>query len=182
MSGNPVASRYAEALFELIKRQGRLEEVSEELGQLAALLHEHQALRRLLVNPGVEVDDKLSVLDRGFPDGWAEELRAFVRMVLAMGRAEALEEIVEVFGELVDAEHGVARVQVRMARPLTDALTATLTARLEGLGYRRIEMTKELDPSLLGGIQVFIGHRVFDGSLRTKLAQLRQRLKTVRVH
>lgn len=181
MIGHPVASRYAEAFFEFAKSQGRLEEASKILRQLAELLKQHELLQALLMNPAIETDDKLAVLDRVLGD-WPEEVRACIRMVLAKDRAETLEEIVEAFGALVDDARGIARVRVRTARPLVDDLKSKLIERLERLGHRHVEMTEETDPSLLGGIQVFIGHRVFDGSLRTQLAQLRQRLKTVRVH
>lgn len=182
MIGNPVAARYAEAFFELVKSQGRFEGASQELEALAGLIREHKDLRRFLVNPGVEPAEKLSVLDRLMGREWSEEARAFVRMVLEMGRAEALAEIAEAFGELVDEARGIARVQVRTARPLTGELKTQLARQLHRLGHKQVEMIEETDPSLLGGIQVFLGHRVFDGSLRTKLAELRQRLKTVRVH
>lgn len=182
MSGHPVASRYAEAFFELAKSQGRLEDVSQDLGRVAGLIDQHPELRRFLVNPDVESADKLSVLNRLMAGEWAEEVRTFIQMVLDMGRAEALAEITEAFGVLVDEAHGIARVRVRTARPLTGTLKTTLTRQLGRLGHKQIEMTEETDPVLLGGIQVFIGNRVFDGSLRTKLMELRQRLKTVRVH
>lgn len=182
MIDDPVAGRYAEACFELVKSQGRLEEASRDLSRVKGLVSQHLELRQFLVNPGVESADKLSVLDSLMAGEWAEEVRAFIRMVLDMGRAEALGEIAEAFGTLVDEARGIARVRVRTARPLTGALKTALTRRLERLGHKQVEMVEEADPALLGGIQVFIGNRVFDGSLRTKLAELRQRLKGVRVH
>lgn len=182
MSDNAVALRYAEACFELVTSQGCLEEASRDLSRVKGLVGQHLELRQFLVNPGVESADKLSVLDHLMAGEWTEEVRAFIRMVLDRGRAEVLTEIAEAFGALVDEAHGIARVRVRTARPLTDALKTALTRRLERLGHKQIEMVEEADPALLGGIQVFIGNRVFDGSLRTKLAELRQRLKTVRVH
>ena len=182
MNGNSVALRYAEAFFELVKSQGRLEDASQDLGRVAGLIGRHLELRRFLANPDVEPTEKLSVLDRLMDGDWTEEVRVFVQMVLDMGRAEALAEIAEAFGALVDDAHGIARVRVRTARPLTGALKASLTRKLEQLGHKQVEMVEEADPALLGGIQVFIGNRVFDGSLRTKLGELRQRLKSVRVH
>ena len=183
MVDDPVPARYASALFELAKHEGRLDEACEELEHVAGLIRDHEELRQLLLNPHVEAADKLSVLDRlGGGAAWSSEVRAFVQMVLALDRAALLLEIADAFGELVDNDRGLIRVLVRTAHPLSSALRRQLTQRLEQLEHRTVELTEETAPELIGGIQVLLDHRILDGSLHGKLAELRQRLKSVRVH
>jgi len=179
---DPVAARYAESLFELVKRERRLEEVVRELEELAGLIQDHDELRQFLLNPDVEVPDKVNVLDRLLEGAWSFEARAFVQLVLSMGRTSFLIEMVEAFRELVDAERKLVRVTVRSAHPLPEPLKARLKQRLEQLEGRRVELAEEIAPELIGGIQVLLDHRLLDGSIRTQLAALRQRLKSVRVH
>jgi F-type H+-transporting ATPase subunit delta len=179
---DPVSARYAGAFFELVKQAGRLDDAARELKDLAQLIQAHEDLRKFLVNPGVEVEEKLTLLDRLLASAWSQDLRSFIQVVLSMGRAEYLVEIAEAFGEYVDAERKRLRVTIRSARPLSESLKARLKQALEERERRTIELTEELAPELIGGIQMFMGHRLLDGSLKTKLSELRQRLKSVRVH
>ena len=182
MIKEPVAARYAEALFEHVKTAGQLEEVSDQLTELAELIQRHADLRQLLLNPDVEVSDKLTVLDRVLGRSWSSEIRAFVHVVLTLDRAAFLVEMCEAFQERVDEERGLLRVVARSAHPLSASLRATLTKRLEALQGRQVSLTEEVVPELLGGLQVLLDHRILDGSLQTKLRELRQRLKSVRVN
>lgn len=182
MAKDPVADRYARTFFELAKGEGRIEEALQGLEELASLIQHHEELRQFLFNPGIEVADKLSVLERLLHGSWSSELRAFVQLVLSMARVSFLTEMVGAFREAVDADRRLLRVTVRSAHPLSEALKTQLKHRLEQLEDRTVELTEELAPDLIGGVQVFLGHRILDGSLRTKLTTLRHRLKSVRVH
>ncbi len=183
MTGHePAAFRYAQALFDLLRPEGRLDEASRELAELAELIRHYEALRKFLVNPDVETADKLRVLDRLREPAWSKDVRAFVQVVVSFGRAPLLGEIAEAFGELVDAERRVVHVRVRTVHPLSATFKTQLAKRIEQLEHGSIQITEELDHALLGGIQVVIGNRVFDGSLKSQLNRLRQRLKSVRVH
>lgn len=181
MTTDPVSARYAEALFELVHSEGRLEPASAQLLQLGEILRDHAELRGLLLNPDVEVEQKLSVLDRLMNKTWSPEIRAFVQVVLSLDRAVYLSEMVEAFQALVDDEQRVLRVTVRSAYPLAAELRKRLVGWIEQRERATVILVEEVDPALLGGLQVFMRHRTFDGSLKTQLSTLRQRMKHVRV-
>ena len=202
MSADSVARRYAESVFDLAKADGRLDELAQGLTALEQLLAAHEELREFLVNPDVEVVDKLQVLQRvlgvvwsadtpsvvgtSSPErtlpAWSSNLEAFLRMVLSMGRAAHLADIAKAFAERLDEARGIIRARVCSARPLEAPLTRRLKQILEHRENKQVELTEETAPELLGGMQVVLGSRMLDGSLRTQLDRLRQRLKTVRVH
>ena len=182
MTSNPVADRYASVLFELVNSQGRVAETLADLTRLQELVTHHADLRHFLLNPDVEVQDKLRVLERLGAAEWSSDVRAFVQVVLAFGRAEALGDIVEGFRDLVDVEQRRVRVVVRSARPLSAALKTAITSRVEQLEHRQVALTEETDPELIGGLQLVLDRRMFDGSLKTRVSELRQRLKRVRVY
>lgn len=182
MVDDPIAGRYASSLFEVVKSEGGLDEASASLQELGHLIQHHEELRRFLVNPGVAVADKVQVLERLHGGAWSQDLRAFVQMVLSMGRAAHLVEIAGAFGELVDVERGIVRVRVRAARPLPAVLKTRLTQTLARREHRSVELIEETDPELLGGVQILLDDQMLDGSLRTQLDTLKQRLKSVRVH
>lgn len=182
MAADPIATRYAQALFDAAKGERQIEGTLEQLTLLGRLIREEPALRALLWNPGVDPEDKVGVLDRALKGSWSALVRAFVRMVASLGRAELLPEIVDSFQAQVDEDQGRLRVLVRSAHPLPDGVLERLRSRLERQECRTIELRTELAPELLGGLQVHLDHRVIDGSVRRQLQDLRQRLTSIRVH
>ena len=208
MAIDPVAGRYAQALFETAQAEGALDGTLEQLESLGALIAAHPDLRQFFLNPDVDPDDKVGLLDRvtkasrshhlpesaesgpphrGAPSanrqvgGWSALTRSFVTMVVSMGRAESLPGIAEALRAMADEAHKRMRVTVRSARPLPDAALARLRQALERREGQTITMDTELDPALLGGVQVRLDHRVIDGTVRRQLEELRERLTTVKV-
>ena len=178
---DPIATRYAAALFEAASRERTVDETLEHLTQLGRLVREHAALRQLLWNPDVDPPEKVGVLDRILQRSWSGLVRAFVEMVASLGRAELLPDIVDAFAARVDEAQGRMRALVRSAHALPDGVLERLRGRLERQEGKRIELRAEIAPELLGGFQVQLDHRVIDGSVRRQLQELRQRLTAIRV-
>lgn len=181
MVSDPVASRYAQALRDRLDPEARLT-AAEELETIAHIIQQHEELSRFLRNPGVEVEEKVGVIGRLLHDAWAPSVRAFVSVVLSMGRVEHLIGMSEAFRALIDAERHVAHATIRSAHPMADTLKSRVQRWLEQAEGATMILTEEVDSHLLGGVQIVLGHRVIDGAVRTQLARLRQRLKSVRVH
>ena len=181
MAYDPVAARYAQALFETAQAEGTLEEALEQLEALGALIASSADLRQFLFNPDVEPDDKVGLLDRTLQHQWSALVRAFLLMVASMGRAEVLPEMAEALRAMADQVGGRMRVTVRSAHPLSEAALARLRKTLERREQKTITVETELDPALLGGVQVRLDHRVIDGTARRQLEELRERLTTVKV-
>ena len=182
MARDPVASRYAQALFESVKAAGLIDETLEQSRFIGRLLRDSPDLQQLLRNPDVDPEDKVRVLERVMQGLWSEQIQAFLRMLLAFGRAECLLDVVEAFQAEVDRDRGLLRATVRSARPLPAPLVQRLRERLERHEGTRVELTTELAPELLGGVQVALDHRLIDGSVRRSLEALRQQLLAIRVH
>jgi len=181
ISADLVATRYAQAFFETVKAEGRMDEALEHVTALGTLVQESVGLRHLLLNPGVTPVEKVDVLGRVLGASWSELVRAFVTMVISKGRSESLAEIAEVFRELVDRDTGWLQVTVRSATPLPDNTLHRLQAILERRERKSIRVQTEVATELLGGLQVVLGHRLLDGSVRRQLTDLRQRLTAVSV-
>ena len=183
MPADSVAARYAAAFFESVSPQGQahVDAVRRELAEIAAALVRHDDLRGFLANPDVELEDKLGLIGRvlgpRLPD-----VESLLRLVLSMGRAESLVDVVEAFGRLADDARGVVHVIVRSARPLPEELRRRLIERMGRVEHgRTVTLDAQVDPALVGGLQVLVGQRMFDGSVATQLHVLRERLKRVRV-
>jgi len=175
-----VAQRmYARALFQAAGEAGRLEAVSTDLAALAATFDDVPELRAFLRNPQIEPDGKAEVLGQ-ITAGADELVRNFVRLVAEKGRG----------GELVDMntelEALVARAQNRLTVELTtsyelsDDEARSIVEMIEKASGRKIEATRSVDPSLIGGIVLQIGSHRADGSVRGRLERLRHELATTR--
>jgi F-type H+-transporting ATPase subunit delta len=182
MAADPIASRYAQALFESAKAEGAAAPTLEQLTVLRQLLREHADLRQLLGNPDLEPEEKVALLGRVLAGAWSPLVQAFVRMAVSLGRAEQLPEMADAFEAAVDADEGRMRAVVRSARPLEPVALKRIVAHLEQREGKAVEARAEVDPALLGGVQIVLDYRVIDGSVRRQLTELRERLAAVRVH
>ena len=131
MATDPIASRYAQALFETVKADQEIDATQQQLATIGGLMEQEPALCHLLFNPGVPPGKKVSVLERGITTPWSKTVKSFIEMVIALGRAEFLLQIVETFNALVDVEQGRVRAIVRSAHPLSDQVLTRIRATLE---------------------------------------------------
>jgi F-type H+-transporting ATPase subunit delta len=182
MVTNPIATRYAQALFETAKAEGVVEETLEHLTRIGQLVRGSLELRQLMLNPEVDCNDKVGLLDRILQGTWSALVRAFVQMVVSLERAPELAAVVDAFKAMVDEHQGRLRVLVRCAHPLPEVAVQRLHTQLAHREQKQIDIRLEVAPELLGGLQVFLGHRVIDGSVRRQLSDLKQLLQNVRVH
>jgi F-type H+-transporting ATPase subunit delta len=135
-------------------------------------------LRALIEHPAVSFADKERVLRRAVADVGAEPLN-LVLLMIRRGRPGAFPAMRRHFEELVRRRRGIARAEIRSALPLDKQDRAELSRTLARLAGREVELTALVDPSLIGGISVRIGDRLYDASIRSRLERLRARLTAV---
>lgn len=175
------AARYAQAWVTLAHREGRLEAGLNDLQALQSLLEHHPLLGRFLANPEIEAVEKQTVLTRVLERRVTPVALRLLVLLLWKGRLALLPAIVAEAARLRDQVEGLARGVVRSARPLPAAVLTQLAERLAHRLGRRVALTTVVDPALMGGVAVQVGHVIFDGSVRRKLEALRERLATCAV-
>lgn len=171
------ARRYAEAAFEIGRSDRTLDAWERDLVQLSAALDD-DGLRTLLEHPAVPFADKERVLRRVVGDVAPEPLNLVLLMV-RRGRPRAIARMAERFADLVRRERGIALAEIRTALPLDEAQRTAVMDRLAQLTGDTIEINEVVDESLIGGITVRIGDRLYDASVRNRLERLRARLTAV---
>jgi len=172
-----VARRYARAMLELATEDGLAEKVGADLTDFQATVHGSPELERTLVNPGFERQQRREVvralLERG---GYQEVTRNFLLLLVDKGRIDHLAAIVREYGALLDRQLGRTRATVRCAAPLAEKDLEQLREMLEKVTGKTVLLDHEVDPALIGGIVTKVGGMVFDGSLKTQLGRLHERL------
>lgn len=166
---------YAEALLEAAGEKGRLAEVREELADFAGAVRDSAELRGLLRNPQIEARVKREALAAALED--ADKLvRNFLLLVTEKGRIAEIEEIQEEFERLIAREARVLELELTTAVELSDEEAAKVVRQIEDASGRRVEATRLVDPSIIGGIVVQAGSQRLDASVRGRLNKLRQEL------
>jgi ATP synthase F1 delta subunit len=136
-------------------------------------------LRALLANP--ELDTRLKAEALRDVLGDADELvRNFVLLLVEKGRTGQLEEIGREFERLVAAEEGRLEVELTTAVELSDEDADRLVGQIERASGRTVVATRNVDPSLIGGLILQAGSQRVDASVRGRLDRLRHQLRTRR--
>lgn len=173
-----VAGRYASALFDLARDQGKLDEAARDLDALRRLLDESPDLTRLVRSPLFERDQQTkaiaAVLERS---GLGSLVRNFVGVVARNRRLFALRDMTTGFARLLAAHRGEMTAQVTSAHPMSDAQLARLKAELSAEMKTDVRLEAAVDESLLGGLVVRVGSRMIDSSIRSKLRRLEFAMK-----
>jgi F-type H+-transporting ATPase subunit delta len=177
MSIHPAAARYAKAIFELGNEEKNLERMTAELKTVGDAVAVSAELRAVLSNPSVNPAARKAVMTEVVGRlGLSPVVRNTVLLLTDARRAELLPEIVDALTQLADERAGKLRAEVSSAAPLSEAQYTRLTAALEKLTGRKISLTRKVDATLIGGVVTRIGDKVYDGSIKSRLVELRQSL------
>ena len=177
MNSGAESARYARALFEVAERDSDPERVGEELAAYTRLLNEQPELSRVLYSPAVPAPRK------------ADAVRAiaaqagFTPMVARLLAALAERDWLAVVPELAEAFHArllerrnIVAAEVTTAVPLPAGQAAAVARRLGEVSGKDVRVSSHVDPSIIGGVVARIGSMVYDGSVTSQLARMRQKL------
>ena len=181
MTLSSVATRYAQALADIVTASGSPLPAQEAVAQLRAFestLRSSPELHNVLVTPAVPGSRKKAVVGR-IADrlGLARITRNFLYVLVDHRRIAMLAQIIQALERVIDERLGFVQAEVASARDLTEAQRTALRAQFERLTGKRIRMRFQVDESLIGGIVARVGSTEYDGSVRGKLASLGRRLR-----
>jgi F-type H+-transporting ATPase subunit delta len=178
MSIGTLAKRYARAVLELANEAGQLETVGRELAEFATLWSESEELRAIFANPDIKQSDRKAILaEVATRSGLSQLTRNSVLYIADQGRIAALPQIAKAFAELAGGKSGLVLAEVTSAAPLSEAYYAQLQKTLEHVTGHKVALDKKTDPSLIAGVVTRVGDKVFDGSIRSRLADLKDTLR-----
>ena len=169
---HPVARRYALALYQEAQENGVADRIDEDMDALRETLDGSPDLISLLRSPVVPRPKKEAVLGRLF-DGKVDDLTMrFIKLLVEKTREELLPVVVAAYSALKDERLGVVEAHVRTAKPLGFDEAESLRKALEANSGKKVRMKMDVEPSLVGGLVVRMGAKVFDRSVRHQLQVL----------
>ncbi len=167
---------YARALFEIARAEGSLDEVEDELFRFARSYESSDALRNALTDDMIPAAKRQAIVEDLLGGKATETTTQLVSMVVGSGRGRDLPAIIDVLVDRASKSKNLEVAEVRTAVALTDDQQARLGAALANATGKQVNLKVVVDPSVLGGIIATVGDTVIDGTVRTRLDQLKARL------
>jgi F-type H+-transporting ATPase subunit delta len=175
--GGSIARRYAKAIFEIGVEKGIFEVIGRQLSELAGLWQTSPELCQTLENPVFKLSQKRAVLQGLLPRiAPARQVQSLALLLLERGRIATLPAIARAYEEMCDDKLGRVRARVCSAQPLDIASEAEIRKALEHRTGKKVLMTTEVDPTLIGGVVAYVAGMVLDGSVASRLSSLKERL------
>lgn len=166
-----VENRYAEALMKL--SQDNIEGVRQELEGLVFIYNSNQEFRNFLADPTIKADKKQTAIRNIFTDRLSKNMLNFLLLLIDKHRINNLQEIYNQFVRLANEKSNVLDMKIITAEPLTEQQLLGIKEKFRNK-YNAVAVKSEeiIDPSIIGGIKVIIGDRVYDGSIKGRIESL----------
>ncbi|WP_138420733.1 F0F1 ATP synthase subunit delta [Aquibacillus sediminis] len=176
MSNGVLTRRYAEALFQLGQEKSIIDQLEAQLLIVKEVFEQNEDFRSFLEHPRVNSDKKNQLIDKAF-DGFLPTVVNTLKVLVERHNEEIVAEIVDHFIELSNHAKGVAEAKVYSTRELTDEEKNQLsTVFSKKLDLKSLKITNIVDPTILGGVKLKIGNRIYDGTLQRKLEQIERNI------
>jgi F-type H+-transporting ATPase subunit delta len=170
-----IATVYARSLFEAAEDADKLDDVREQLGQFADALDGDRNLQVFFFSPYLTTEDKKQGLEKAVT-GADPLVQNFLELLIENHRMPALLRIRREYDRLWDEENRLLPVQITSAVELDDKTVKQIGDRIGEQTGRKVELSANVDPDVLGGLVVRVGNTVLDASVRRRLEQLRRQV------
>jgi F-type H+-transporting ATPase subunit delta len=170
-----IAAVYARSLFEVASEQDKLDVVRDQLGAFTDALSETRDLQVFFFSPYFSTAEKEDGLDRVVSDADPVVLN-FLKLLIEKHRMPVLFRIRATYDALWEEENRLLPVQITSAVELDRQIVSQLGERIAEQTDRKVDISADVDPDILGGIVVRVGNSVLDASVRNRLEQLRRQV------
>lgn len=179
----PVARRYAAALYEIASEEKVIENmvdvVEGELTAIEKVIAENPDLQRLLYHPQITPAAKKETLVKLFKGKISDVTGNFLALLVDRRRETYFADIVAEFVSLANTGRNIVAAQIASAVELNDKEKGELNLILGRLAGRKVQTSFTVDSSIIGGVVVRMGDKIIDGSVKTRLASLKESLKAI---
>ena len=176
MNTSKISVRYAKALFLAAKDAGTLEKTFKDAELMHEVLGDVPEFRTLLGNPVMSPKDKRALLDRSFGKYLTPLTVKFLNLLTENNRLLFLPDMVRDFIDLYKKELGISYAQLITAVKIDPKVTEKIKESLAKYLKQQVQLTSEIDPSLIGGFILRIEDLQFDASVASALKRYKKEL------
>ncbi len=167
---------YARGLFEIARAEGTIDEVEDELFRFARSYESSDELRNALSDEQIPASKRQAIVEDLLGGKVTPTTTQLISMVVGSGRSRDLPAIVDKLVARASTAKNLEVAEVRTAVPLTADQETRLAAALANATGKQLNLKVVVDPSVLGGLVATVGDTVIDGTVRTRIEQLKSRL------
>jgi F-type H+-transporting ATPase subunit delta len=176
MSASVIGKRYARALLSLLDASA-IERAGRELKDFTAAWDDSRELRVVFENPSIHQDARRAVLrEIAQQMGMLDSIRDLLLLLSDRRRLRHVPEVTAAFEAMAEARRGRVRAEVVTASALPPGYFAELEKVLRDVAGKQVVLVHRVDPSLIGGVVTRIGDQVYDGSVKSRLSELKDEL------
>jgi F-type H+-transporting ATPase subunit delta len=177
MSVGVVGKRYAKALLQLAIEANAIERIGRDLRDFAASWEANRELRAAFENPNVSQRSRSDILrDIAQQTGMHEHARHLLLLLSDRQRLRYVTEVADAFDAMAEVRSGKVRAEVTTATALSPAYFAELERILSAVAGKQVVLVHKVDSSLIAGVVTRIGDQIFDGSVKSRLSELKHEL------
>jgi F-type H+-transporting ATPase subunit delta len=166
-----VAKRYARAVFEVAQERGLVDQIEQDLVLVSNAVLENKGISKILNHPQVSKESKKDLVSQIFQNAVSAETLNFLHLLLDNDRQNLLSSIVRFYTAIANEARGIADAIVTTAKPLSAEEESKIAEQFGKQIQKKLRIQTVVDPSILGGVIVKIGDRLYDGSIKSKLEQ-----------
>jgi len=167
---------YARGLFEIARAEGTIDEVEDELFRFARSYESSDQLRNALTDEQIPASKRQAIVEDLLGNKVTSTTTQLISMVVGSGRSRDLPAIVDKLVARASSAKNLELAEVRSAVPLTPDQETRLAAALANATGKEVNLKVVIDPAVLGGLVATVGDTVIDGTVRTRIEQLKSRL------
>lgn len=167
-------SGYAAALLAVARAEGDSDGIADELFRVARAFAGSDDLRETLSDPRVPTERKLGVVSDLLGSRASDTTVSLVEMLVSTGRIGDFTAIASEMSDMAAAAEGEVVAEVRSAVSLDEATIDRLAEKLASATGKTVAVRAVVDPTIIGGVIARVGDTVFDGSVRSRLQELRE--------
>ena len=174
-----IANRYAEALFQIGEEENKTDNLYNELKEVSSLITTNNDLNNVMKSPLVSKNEKIQLIDTLFAGKIDNDLKNFFKILVEKGRITSVEAIEATYKELLNEKNNILEGYVISAIALTEKQVKELEEKLSKKYNKNVTLENEVDQSILGGVLVRLGNTQIDGSVKTRLNNIKDQLTQV---
>lgn len=180
MSDEVLIKRYADAFMEHTDQSIGPRRAMEDLQGVRGVFRDNPDFAEFLKFPDIDNAEKFDVIDKVIKGNFSDEILHFLKLLIAKGRIGMYTDIAE-YARVVYSHGAVKDAVLKTTYPLNTGLVERIKLTMEKELGCKLHFYIELDPSLLGGISVKIGNIIYDGSVKKRLCDMRDKLNVLKV-
>jgi F-type H+-transporting ATPase subunit delta len=170
-----IAQVYARSLFEVAEEADKIDEVREQLGEIADALDGDRDLQVFFFSPYFSTQEKSEGLEKAVT-GAEPIVLNFLKLLIEKHRMPALFRIRRVYESLWEDYNKLLPVQITSAVELDKNVVKQIGDKISEQTGRKVDLSATVEPDILGGIVVRVGNQVLDASIRRRLEILRKQI------